>query len=226
MTAMGAKPNGRNCREPPLRCSEGAAKSGPSAIADPLQQAILSLSVTGRALCLCDENRGRSMRALFGTLMLVVAAPASAADYVVITLHADVNAPADAAWSRVGSFCDIAKWANLPCVLISGTGGVGSIRRLAGGVAEEPMIGATAHAYTYGQTVGSDKDIDYHGTLAIEPTGAATSRVDYTLTYDQERVPADRRGALREQMNQRFRGAVQNIKKMAETSQTATFSGN
>ena len=179
-----------------------------------------------RGLMLVRRGEGWIMRALIGALMFVAAAPASAADYVVITLHADVNAPVDAAWSRVGGFCDIAKWANLPCVLVSGTGGVGSIRRLASGVAEEPMIGASAHSYTYGQTVGADKDIDYHGTLAIEPTGAATSRVDYTLTYDQERVPADRRGAIREQMTQRFRGAVQNMKKMAETSQAATASRN
>lgn len=156
------------------------------------------------------------MRSLMVGLVLAVAAPASAADYVVITLHADVNAPVDTAWAKVGGFCDIAKWADLPCELASGTGGVGSIRRLAGGAAEEPMIAATAHSYTYGQTVGDDKDIDYHGTLALEPTGPATSRVDYTLTYDQERVPADRRSAIRDQINQRFGAAVQKIKTMAE----------
>lgn len=158
------------------------------------------------------------MRVLIAVVMLaaMAASPAAAADYVVVTLHADVNAPADAAWAKVGGFCDISKWAGLPCELAKGTGGVGSIRRLLGGAVEEAMIGATAHSYTYGQTVGSDKDIDYHGTIAIEPTGAATSRVDYTLTYDQDRVPADKRAALHDQMNQRFVAAVQNIKKLAE----------
>jgi hypothetical protein len=165
-----------------------------------------SLTVTGK----------RTMRGLIGILALAAAAPASAANYVVITLHADVSAPVDSAWAKVGGFCDIAKWANLPCKLSSGTGEVGSVRSLAGGAVEEPMIAATAHSYTYGQTLGDNKDIYYHGTLAIEPTGTATSRVDYTLTYDQERVPADQREAMRDQMTQRFRAAVENIKKMAE----------
>ena len=156
------------------------------------------------------------MRTLMAGLMLGAAAPAVAADYAVITLHADVNAPADVAWKRVGGFCDIGKWAKIPCELVAGKGGVGSIRRLVGGAIEEPMIGATAHSYTYGQTLGEEKDYDYHGTLAIEPTGAVTSRVDYTLTYDLSRVPADRRAGLRSLLDQRFGAAVQNIKAMAE----------
>jgi hypothetical protein len=159
------------------------------------------------------------MRALIAGLILCASAPACAADYVVITLHAEVDTPADVAWSRVGSFCDIGKWAKLPCELSSGTGGVGSVRQLAGGAVEEPMIGATSHSYTYGQTVGDSKDFEYHGTLAIEPTGAATSRVDYTLTYDEARVPEDKRDAMRDLLNQRFTAAIQNIKAMAEGRQ-------
>ena len=157
-----------------------------------------------------------AMRTIATGLMLGAAVPAGAADYAVITLHADVNAPADVAWSRAGGFCDIGKWAKLQCELVAGKGGVGSIRRLAGGGIEEPMIGATARSYTYGQTLGESKDFDYHGTLAIEPTGAATSRVDYTLTYDESRVPSDQRAGVRSQIDQRFGAAVQNIKAMAE----------
>jgi hypothetical protein len=156
------------------------------------------------------------MRALVAGFLLCAAAPAFATDYVVITLHADISAPADVAWAKVGGFCDIGEWANLPCELSSGTGGVGSIRRLVGGAIEEPMIGATSHSYTYGQTVGDTKDFDYHGTLAIERTGPTTSRVDYTLTYDQARVPENERTALRTLINQRFTAAMQNIKAIAE----------
>jgi hypothetical protein len=162
------------------------------------------------------DKRERLVRTLIAGLMLGAAAPAFAADYVTVTLHADVNAPVDAAWARVGGFCDIGKWAKLQCELISGTGGIGSIRRLAGGAVEEPMIGATAHSYTYGQTVGDSKDFDFHGTFAIEPTGPATSRVDYTLTYDESRVPADQRAGMRALLNQRFVVAIQTIKAMAE----------
>lgn len=155
------------------------------------------------------------MRAAIAGLMLGLAAPAGAADYVVVDLHADVNASADAAWAKVGAFCDIGKWAKLPCELASGTGGVGSIRKLAGGAIEEPMLAATAHSYTYGQTVGPNKGIDYHGTLALEPTGANSSRAHYTLVYDQSLLPADKRDAMKAGLL-RFQRFLDAIKQMAE----------
>jgi hypothetical protein len=156
------------------------------------------------------------MRKLIAGLLLGASAPACAADYAVIELHADAAVPADTAWAKVGKYCDIGAWGKLKCALISGSGGVGSVRRLLDGVIEEPMIAQTAHSYTYGQTIGPNKDIDYHGTLAVEPTGQATSRIDYTLIYDQARVPADKRVSMRDGMAQRFQGIVNNIKAAAE----------
>lgn len=156
------------------------------------------------------------MRGMIIGLGLIAAAPAAAADYVVIALHADVAAPADTAWAKVGSYCDIAKWAKMPCTLVSGSGGVGSVRRLLGGIIEEPMIGATAHSYTYGQSIGMNKDIDYHATLAIEPTGPRTSRIDYTLMYDPARIAPEKRAGMADQMRKTFGPIVQNIKLMAE----------
>lgn len=156
------------------------------------------------------------MQKLIMGLVLGVATPACAADYTVIELHADAKVPADTAWARVGAYCDIGKWGKLPCEMISGSGGVGSVRRLLGGVIEEPMVAKTAHSYTYGQTIGPNKDIDYHGTLAIEPTGRGTSRINYTLIYDQARVAADKRVSMRDGMAQRFQAIVNDIKTMAE----------
>jgi len=149
-------------------------------------------------------------------LMLAAASPAMATDYVVIKLGADLNVSADAAWAKVGDFCAIEAWGKLPCTLASGSGDVGSIRSLAGGKVEEPMLARTAHSYTYGQTVGGNKGIDYHGTLAVEPTGRNTSRLSYTLLYDQSLVPADKRDAMRTQMPARFQTFVDTLKKMAE----------
>lgn len=156
------------------------------------------------------------MRRLLAILMLGTAAPATAADFVVIQLHVDVKVPADVAWAKIGAYCDIAKWAKMPCELIAGSGGVGSIRRLIGGVIEEPMVAATARSYTYGQTIGPNKDIDYHGTLAVEPTGAGTSRIDYTLTYDQSRVAADKRAGMHDGMATRFEVFMAALKAQAE----------
>jgi hypothetical protein len=163
-----------------------------------------------------NKSGERAMRIVMAGLMLGAAAPACAADYAVIQLHIDAKVPADTAWAKIGSYCDIAKWAKLPCELVAGSGGVGSIRKLVGGVIEEPMVAATAHSYTYGQTVGPNKDIDYHGTLAVEPTGAGTSRIDYTLTYDQSHVAADKRVSMRDGMAQRFQVFMGPLKAQAE----------
>ena len=155
------------------------------------------------------------MRAMILGLMLGAAAPGMAADYVVIQLHADVKASAETAWAKVGAFCDIGKWAKLPCELGSGTGGIGSIRKLAGGVIEEPMVAATQYSYTYGQTLGPNKGIDYHGTLAFEPAGKNASKATYTLVYDQSLVPAEKRESFKAGF-QRFQGFLDTIKAMAE----------
>jgi hypothetical protein len=163
-----------------------------------------------------NTQKGNQVRALIGGLILCAAAPACAADYAVITLHVDLDTSADVAWSKVGSYCDIGKWAKIPCELSSGTGGVGSVRKLLGGAIVEPLVGATSHSYTYSQTLGDSTDLDYHGTLAIQPTGAKTARVNYTLTYDEARVPAEKRAEKREELNKRFASAIQNIKAMAE----------
>ena len=145
-----------------------------------------------------------------------VATSAPASDYVAIELHAPVSVSADAAWARVGRFCDIARWGKLKCALRAGSGGAGTVRVLNDGFAEEPMVGRASRSYTYGQTVGPNAALDYHGTLAVEPTGRRTARVDYTLVYDQARVPADQREKMRAQLAQRFQTFVDAIKAAAE----------
>ena len=155
------------------------------------------------------------MKPIILAALALAAAPALAADYVVIQLHADTSVSADTAWAKIGSYCAIEQFAKVPCKLTSGTGGVGSVRSLANGVIEEPMVAQTAHSYTYGQTIGANKGIEYHGTLAVEPTGARTSRINYTLFYDQALVPADKRESFRAGLA-RFQGFVDTMKGMAE----------
>src|SRR4051812_3801853 len=147
---------------------------------------------------------------------LAIASPAMASDYVVIELHADVKASPDTTWAKIGDYCAIEKWGGLSCKLASGTGGVGSVRALNNGVVEEPMVAHTSHSYTYGQTVGGNKDFDYHGTLAVEPAGRNASRINYTLVYDQSLVPAEKRETMPTGMRTRFQGFVDKMKAMAE----------
>jgi hypothetical protein len=155
-------------------------------------------------------------RWMLAGLVLIGAVPASAADYVVVRKQIAVERPAETVWRRVGGFCAIADWLKLRCELVSGSGDVGSVRRLNGEL-EEPMFGRTPLSYTYGQTKGAMAGFDYHGTLAVEPAGPARARIVYTIVYDAALMPSDAvRKAQFERIGPRFQGAVEAMKKLAE----------
>ena len=155
------------------------------------------------------------------------AAPATAAPtasivvenptYVTIPLEIDVNRPAAEVWARIGKYCGIAEW--LPvvksCKMLSGIEGeVGSVRS----VANEVLVGKTQYSYTYTQTprVGRPYNL-YHGTLEVRPVNEKTSKIVYTLMYDNSMLPDD--GAREKDKAARtamFTGAIQNMKTLAE----------
>jgi hypothetical protein len=156
------------------------------------------------------------VRILAAATLLIGSAPAIASDYVVIRKQILVDRPADAVWRRIGGFCAIADWLNLTCELVSGTGDVGSVRRLNGEIVE-PMVGRTARSYTYGQSAGTMAGFDYHGTLAVEPEGPKRARILYTIVYDAARMPSDAvRKAQFERIGPRFQGAIETMKVLAE----------
>ena len=108
--------------------------------------------------------------------------------YVTIELTQDVSASADATWARVGKFCDIGEWAFPDCKLIQGDGGFASERT----IVDEVLIGKTDHSYTYAQPVRKDVVYNlYRGTLEVEPVTAETSRLVYTLFYDNSMLADD-----------------------------------
>jgi hypothetical protein len=118
------------------------------------------------------------------------AGAARAADYVTIELKAPVNAPADAAWTKVKDFCAIGGWMKTTCTVAGGPG-VGEVRTIAGRV-NEVLVSETARSYTYSQP---KSPIDYHGTVEIRPDGAKTSTLIYTLVYDADALPKGADGA-------------------------------
>jgi hypothetical protein len=139
-----------------------------------------------------------------------------AADYVVIQRQVEVNRSAADVWKRVGGYCAIADWLKVSCEYVSGSGEVGSIRRI-NGTNLEPMVAKTDYSYTYWQTVGNMAPMSYHGTLAIEPEGANKSKLIYTLFYDQAAMASDAiRASEHERLTQRFQGALDMMKSLAE----------
>ena len=135
--------------------------------------------------------------------------------YEVIALDIDVNRPAAEVWKRVGKYCDIGEWFQLPCTILSGKDGdVGAVRS----VANEILVAKTELSYTYTQPVRVGQPYNlYHGTLEARPVTPTTSKLLYTLIFDNSMLPVD---AAREQDRQRrmttFTRALQNMKTLAE----------
>ena len=154
---------------------------------------------------------------------MVTATAARAADYVVITKEVKIDRPVDEVWARVGDYGAISAWMETDCGYLSGTGGLGTARRLERGAVVEVMVAQTARSYTYLQTRGTMAFAGLHGTLAAEPlkppsrTRASRTRLVYTLVYDQSVFVADAdRRAQRERLDGRYQAFLEAMKAMVE----------
>ena len=140
-----------------------------------------------------------------------VAAPT----YVSIPLEIAVNRPAAEVWKRVGKYCDIGEWFQIPCTITSGKDGeFGAVRS----VANEILVGKTELSYTYTQPVRNDRPYNlYHGTLEARPVTATTSKIVYTLFFDNSMLAdAAARDADRARRVTQFTRALENMKILAE----------
>ena len=126
-----------------------------------------------------------------------------------------VDRPAAEVWKRVGKYCDIGEWLRIPCTITSGTDGqVGAVRS----VANEVLVGRTDLSYTYTQPVREGRPYNlYHGTLEVRPVTAATSRIVYTIFWDNSMLP-DAAAKEKDTASRKatFTNAVQNMKILAE----------
>jgi hypothetical protein len=135
--------------------------------------------------------------------------------YVSIPMEIAVNKPAAEVWKRIGKYCDIGEWLRIPCTITSGTDGeFGAVRS----VANEILVGKTELSYTYTQPVREGRPYDlYHGTLEARPVTATTSKIVYTLMFDNSMMADD---AARErniaQRRTTFMNALGNMKILAE----------
>ncbi len=151
------------------------------------------------------------------------AAPAAASNvvekptYVAIPLEVTVDRPAADVWKRVGKYCDIGEWLQIPagCTIIAGSDGqVGAVRS----VATEIMVAKTEFSYTYAQPVKAGQPYNqYHGTLEVRPVTATTSKLLYTLMFDNSMLPDDAaREKDRASKAASFTRALANMKILAE----------
>lgn len=159
---------------------------------------------------------------LTGSALAQAPAPAAAVSTVVanptylsIPMEIDVNRPAADVWARIGKYCDIGEWFQIPCTITSGTDGAfGAVRS----VANEILVARTPLSYTYTQPVREGRPYDmYHGTLEARPVTATTSKLVYTLLFDNSMLADDAaREADRARRVTTFTRALQNMKILAE----------
>lgn len=141
-----------------------------------------------------------------------------APNYVAIPMQIDVNRPAAEVWKRIGKYCDIAEWLQIPagCRITSGKDGeIGAVRT----VGREILVGRTELSYTYTQPVYEGRPYNlYHGTLEARPLTAKTSRIVYTLMYDNSGIPGDETAKAAEMQRRRtaFERGMANMKILAE----------
>ena len=134
--------------------------------------------------------------------------------YVSIPMSIDVNAPADKVWARIGKYCDIGEWGIPGCTILSGNGDYGTVRS----IGSEILVAKTQYSYTYTQPVREGVLYNmYHGTLEAIPVTATTSRISYTLFFDNSMLADD---AAREKdlanRKTRFTKMLDNMKVLAE----------
>jgi hypothetical protein len=175
-------------------------------------QHITIASVSALAIaCLASTARAQTPAAPAAAVSTVVAAP----KYVAIPLEIAVNRPAADVWKRVGKFCDIGEWLRVPCTITAGKDGeFGAVRS----VAAEVLVGKTELSYTYTQPVREGRPYNlYHGTLEARPVTPTTSKLVYTLFFDNSMLADDAaREADRARRVTQFTTALENMKILAE----------
>jgi hypothetical protein len=146
------------------------------------------------------------------TPSVVVAKPT----YTSIVLEIAVSKPAADVWARVGKYCDVGEWLRVACTITSGKDGeVGAVRSVGGG---EVMVGKTELSYTYTQPPREGRPYNlYHGTLEARPVTPTSSKLVYTLFFDNSMLADDAaREADRTRRTTQFTTALQNMKTLAE----------
>jgi hypothetical protein len=134
--------------------------------------------------------------------------------YVTIPMSIEVNAPVDKVWARIGKYCDIGEWGIPNCTILSGDGGFGTVRS----IGNEVLVAKTQYSYTYTQPVREGVPYNlYHGTLEAVALTPTTTRINYTLFYDNSMLADD---AAREKdvtnRKTRFTKMLENMKTLSE----------
>ncbi len=138
---------------------------------------------------------------------------AAPGDYVSIVQETKLELPAEAAWGKLNSYCAIGAWLKTTCEITAGQDGqVGALRKIAGRI-EEVIVAVTPLSYTYADI---NPAILYHGTVEVRPVDRKSSKLVYSLFFDQTSVAADQREANKLRRAAMFKGVMATMKATAE----------
>ena len=173
----------------------------------------LSRAIAGMFVMACVAASGSAQTPAAANTNIVVEKPT----YISINLEITVNRPVADVWKRVGKYCDVSEWLQIAagCTILSGKDGeIGTVRT----VGSEVLVGKTELSYTYTQPVRAGRPYNlYHGTLEARPVTATTSKLVYTLMFDNSMlVDAAARQADVDRRRTQFTTALQNMKILAE----------
>ncbi len=147
---------------------------------------------------------------------LIATAAFAAEDWVAVERSIEVKAPAAKVWGLLGGYCAANKARGAPCDFTKGTGELGTIRKL-NPTTEEVKVAEGQYSYGYMQTLGASTPLRYHGNISVLPVSGASSKIVYTLVYDQGALATDaERETTRNTFGTRFQGAIEQMKTLAE----------
>ncbi len=158
----------------------------------------------------------KSQLLVFAATVGLLAGAAPAADYTSTVMTRELRVPAAVAWSRIGGFCTLEKFLpGMKCSYSAGNGSVPTVRKMTMGDngGEEVMVAQTSRSYTYAMR---SSPLFYHGTVAVEPVGAKTSRLIYTFVWDQESLSPEDRAKDKAMRDEIFMPALDKMKAVAD----------
>lgn len=128
--------------------------------------------------------------AIFAAGLAATSLASAQAEYATVNLEIDINKPAAEVWAKVGDYCAIEEWAGLDCEVTSGDGGFGTVRELFGGRIIEILVAQTELSYGYTQPAVEGQFYNlYHGFMEARPTGPNSTKMLYSLVWDQSNLP-------------------------------------
>lgn len=177
------------------------------------RQALAACGLVLSGFLISTSAQAQAPAASAGDSVIVVQKPT----YTTIALETTVNKPVADVWRKVGPYCAISEWLQMPkpCTMLSGKeGDVGSVRS----VADEIMVAKTEYSYSYTQPVRAGRPYNmYHGTIEARAASPTTTKLLYTLVWDNSMLPDD---AAREKDKASrtavFTRALNNMKVLAE----------